>query len=230
MRTQILSLGLIVSIASILAGCGTSIALYYKVNDKVNTALTDENSPPERAVTTNVIIDLGNWRLEALSASPNNDFLALGMFNDSGSQDEGKLEIYNRFGQSLNRIFTNQNLIDMIESSTTATYPSSGVAMNPFALGYQDDSILIVHIQPIFSNDSTLLDVEMKIDLKTELVFGTPIFFKRTQRPSFPVHPSKTQYDFTVMNGEMFVDGDKIDGLPNNIDPDPSLHDEVAVN
>ena len=230
MRTQILSLGLIVSIASILAGCGTSIALYYKVNDKVNTALTDVNSPPERAVTTNVIIDLGNWRLEALSASPNNDFLALGMFNDSGSQDEGKLEIYNRFGQSLNRIFNNQDLIDMIESSTTATYPSSGVAMNPFELGYQDDSILIVHIQPIFSNDSTLLDVEMKIDLKTELVVGTPIFFKRTQRPSFPVHPSKTQYDFTVMNGEMFVDGDKIDGLPNNIDPDPSLHDEVAVN
>ena len=112
MRTQILSLGLIVSIASILAGCDTSIALYYKVNDKVNTALTDDNSPPQRAVPTNVVIDLGNWRLEALSASPNNDFLALGMFHNNVK--EGKLEIYNRFGQSLNRIFDNDDLISMI--------------------------------------------------------------------------------------------------------------------
>ncbi len=230
MRTQILSLGLIVSIASILAGCDTSIALYYKVNDKVNTALTDDNSPPQRAVPTNVVIDLGNWRLEALSASPNNDFLALGMFDNAGTPKKGKLEIYNRFGQSLNRIFDNDDLKSMILSNTSGTQYPSDVAMNPFELGYQNDSILIVHIQPIFSSDSTLLDVEMKIDLKTELVVGTPIFFNRTQRPSFPVHPSKTQYNFTVMNGEMLVDGDKIVGLPNNIDPDPSHHDEVAVN
>lgn len=230
MRTQILSLGLIVGIASILAGCGTSIALYYKVNDKVNTALTDTNSPPERAVPTNVIIDLGNWRLEALSASPNNDFLALGMFDNAGTPKKGKLEIYNRFGQSLNQIFNNDELKSMIESSTTATYPSSGVAMNPYELGYQNDSILIVHIQPIFSSDSTLLDVEMKIDLRTQKVVGAPIFFDRTQRPSFPVHPSKTQYNFTVVNGEMLVEGNTMVGLPNNIDPDPSHHDEVAVN
>jgi len=229
MRTQTLSLGLIVSLTFMLAGCGTSIALYYKVNDKVNTALTDVNSPPQRAVPTNVIIDLGNWRLETLSASPNNDFLALGMFDNASTPKEGKLEIYNRFGQSLNRIFDNQDLISMIESSTNASYPIN-VAMNPFELGYQNDSILIVHIQPISSIDSTPLDVEMKIDLKTQQVVGTPIFFKRTQRPSFPVHPSKTQYNFTVMNGEMFVDGNRMVGLPGNIDPDPTLHDEVAVN
>ncbi len=228
MRTQILSLGLIVSIASILAGCDTSIALYYKVNDKVNTALTDDNSPPQRAVPTNVVIDLGNWRLEALSASPNNDFLALGMFHNNVK--EGKLEIYNRFGQSLNRIFDNDNLISMILSNTSGTQYPSDVAMNPFELGYQNDSILIVHIQPISSIDTTLKDVEMKIDLKTQLVVGTPIFFIRTQRPSFPVHRSKTKYNFTVMNGEMFVDGKKILGLPNNIDSNSLTHDEVAVN
>ena len=228
MRTQILSLGLIVSIASILAGCDTSIALYYKVNDKVNTALTDDNSPPQRAVPTNVVIDLGNWRLEALSASPNNDFLALGMSHNN--VEKGKLEIYNRFGQSLNRIFDNDDLISMILSNTSGTQYPSDVAMNPFELGYQNDSILIVHIQPISSIDTITKDVEMKIDLKTQLVVGTPIFFIRTQRPSFPVHPSKTQYNFTVMNGEMFVDGNKMVGLPNNIDPDPSHHDEVAVN
>ncbi len=229
MRTQILSLGLIVSIASILAGCDTSIALYYKVNDKVNTALTDDNSPPQRAVPTNVVIDLGNWRLEALSASPNNDFLALGMIDDSMPK-KGKLEIYNRFGQSLNRIFDNDDLISMILSNTSGTQYPSDVAMNPFELGYQNDSILIVHIQPISSIDTTLKDVEMKIDLKTQLVVGTPIFFIRTQRPSFPVHTSKTQYSFKVMNGEMFVDGKKILGLPNNIDSNSLTHDEVAVN
>ena len=102
--------------------------------------------------------------------------------------------------------------------------------MNPYELGYQNDSILIVHIQPISSIDTTLKDVEMKIDLKTQLVVGTPIFFIRTQRPSFPVHRSKTKYNFTVMNGEMFVDGKKILGLPNNIDSNSLTHDEVAVN
>lgn len=228
MRTQILSLGLIVSIASILAGCDTSIALYYKVNDKVNTALTDDNSPPQRAVPTNVVIDLGNWRLEALSASPNNDFLALGMFHNNVK--EGKLEIYNRFGQSLNRIFDNDDLISMILSNTSGTQYPSDVAMNPYELGYQNDSILIVHIQPISSIESITKDVEMKIDLKTQQVVGTPIFFIRTQRPSFPVHTSKTQYSFKVMNGKMFVDGKKILGLPNNIDSNSSTHDEVAVN
>ncbi len=228
MRTQILSLGLIVSIASILAGCDTSIALYYKVNDKVNTALTDDNSPPQRAVPTNVVIDLGNWRLEALSASPNNDFLTLGMFHNNVK--EGKLEIYNRFGQSLNRIFDNDDLKSMILSNTSGTQYPSDVAMNPFELGYQNDSILIVHIQPISSIDTITKDVEMKIDLKTQQVVGTPIFFIRTQRPSFPVHTSKTQYSFKVMNGKMFVDGKKILGLPNNIDSNSSTHDEVAVN
>ena len=101
--------------------------------------------------------------------------------------------------------------------------------MVPYGLGYQNDSILIVHIQPQ-SSGATPLDVEMKIDLNTQLVVGTPIFFNRTQRPSFPVHPSKTRYNFTVVNGEMLVDNNTMVGLPNNIDPDPSLHDEVAVN
>lgn len=227
MRTQILSLGLIVSIASILTGCDTPVALYYKVNDEVNTALTDDKNPPQRAVTTNVVIDLGNWRLEALSASPNNDFLALSMFDSAASK--GKLEIYNRFGQGLNRIFQNQDLKSMIESSTGTTYPSSVDAMVPYGLGYQTDSILIVHVQPQ-SSGARPLDVEMKIDLVTQQVVGMPIFFNSSQRPSFPVHPSKTLYTFEVINGEMFVNGIKMAGLPNNIDPNPSLHDEVAVN
>ncbi len=208
----------------ILSGCDSQF-LYYKVDNEVRSALTNDKNPPTTARETNVKIDLGNWRLYVMSVSPNNDYLAFGFLNqDSGTNMRGKLEIYGKYGKVLKRTFTNEQLKKLIEDGADLMYPLDVYAFHPFALGYENNKVLIVHIQP-YSTGLTPQNVELKINLETNKLVSAPLFFSRNQSRPFPAHASKNRFNFSVTDGEMFVNGNKLNGLPKNIDE--NLHDEV---
>ncbi|QYA24712.1 hypothetical protein G3I01_04050 [Gramella sp. MT6] len=211
----------------IFTSCGTTY-IYYKKDSKVKSAFANKGNPPDRVQTTNVDISIGNWRLDALSASPDAAYLALGMadINNPTSNSNGKLEVYSSFGKTLKYTFNDADLKSMIEGQSDIDYPSSVYAFHPFNLGYENDTILIAHIQPWNSSDLIPQDVELKIDLNTGEAIGVS-FFPRTNRPAMPQHPSKNRYNFEVINGEMHVNGNKLNGMPTGLDPD--LHDEVTL-
>lgn len=140
---------------------------------------------------------------------------------------KGKLEIYRSSGTSLVQTFSDKALGDMIESSANITYPANVNAFIPYKLGYENNHILIVYIQPQRTGDATPGDAGLKINLQTNKASGTTEFFERTNRPPLPEHPSKKIYQFEVKNVEMFVNGQKLQKLASGLDED--LHDEVTI-
>lgn len=227
MKLQYLRICAFLLLSVILTSCGSTF-IYFKKDDSVKSAVSDKGNPPDRVQLTNINIDLGNWRLDALSASPKADYLALGMaqINNPTSNSNGKLEIYSNFGRTLKYTFNDSDLKNMIESKANLTYPSAVYAFHPFNLGYENNKILIAHIQPWTTSDLTPQDVGLKIDLETGEAVSVE-FFPRTSRPALPEHESKNKFNFEVINGEMFVNGKKLNGMPAGIDPD--LHDEVTT-
>ncbi|MCH4822271.1 hypothetical protein ML462_03715 [Gramella lutea] len=227
MRLQSVKIFVILILSVIFTSCGSTF-IYFKKDNRVKSAISDKGNPPESVQLTNINIDLGNWRLDALSASPKADYLALGMaeINSPTSNSNGKLEIYSNFGRTLKYTFKDSDLKSMIESQADLTYPSAVYAFHPFNLGYENNKILIAHIQPWTTSDLTPQDVGLKINLETGKAVSVE-FFPRTARPALPEHGSKNKFDFEVINGEMFVNGKKLNGMPSGIDPD--LHDEVTA-
>lgn len=210
-----------------LSSCGSTY-IYYKKDAKVKSAFANKGNPPQTVQQTNVDISIGNWRLDALSVSPDGTHLALGMaqLNSPTRNSNGKLEVYSDFGRNLKYTFKDADLKRMIESKADLEYPDAVYAFHPFNVGYENKNILIAHIQPWSSSDAIPQDVALKIDLKTGKAVGVQ-FFPRTGRPPMPQHASKDKYNFEVINGEMFVNGQKLNGMPSGLDP--KLHDEVTL-
>ena len=211
----------------IFSSCGTTY-IYYQKGKTVKSAFANKGNPPDRVQATNVDIGIGNWRLDALSASPDANYLALGMadINSPTSNSNGKLEVYSNFGARKIYTFNDADLKSMIEGESDVDYPNSVYAFHPFDLGYENDTVLIAHIQPWNSSDLIPQDVELRIDLKTGEAISVS-FFPRTNRPAMPQHDSKNKFNFEVINGEMFVNGNKLNGMPSGLDPDN--HDEVTL-
>ncbi|HKJ48629.1 MAG TPA: hypothetical protein VJ973_06040 [Christiangramia sp.] len=211
----------------VLSSCGSTY-IYYKKDSQVKSALAKKGNPPDRVQSTNVNINIGNWRLDALSASPDAVHLGLGMaeFNDPTSNSNGKLEIYSDFGRKLKYSFDDADLKRMIEKKSSLEYPDAVYAFHPFNIGYENDNILIAHIQPWTTSDATPQDVGLKIDLRTGKAISVE-FFQRTGRPPMPEHSSKNKYNFEVVNGELLVNGQKLNGMPTGLDE--KLHDEVTL-
>ena len=224
---KLLKISLTLILFFFLTSCGSTY-IYYKKDNSVKSALSNKGNPPDRVQLTNIDINIGDWRLDALSASPEADYLALGMadINSPTSNSNGKLQVYSNFGQNLKYTFDDDDLKSMIEAESNITYPAQVYAFHPYNLGYENNDVLIAHIQPWTSSDLTPQDVGLKIDLKTGKAISVD-FFPRTSRPAMPQHDSKNKYNFEVINGEMFVNGNKLAGMPSGIDPD--LHDEVTT-
>ena len=227
MNSLILKTSIITMFLFVISGCGSQI-LFYKINNEVNSALSDTKNPPKKATPTNLNIQLGNWRLDAISASPNGgQYLALGFLSLPSHSLEGKLEIYKNFGKLISKTFDNNQLRKLIENSSEHKYGNTPFTFHPYALGYESDNILIIHLEVTDLVSAQVEEVDLFIDLLTNKVDRTSVFFDSTAPRPFPVHASKTKYNFEVINGEMFVNGNKLAGLPKGIDK--KLHDEVTV-
>lgn len=215
--------------AFFLISCGHTY-IYYEKDNRIKAVLTDKRNPPESVVQLNgPDIDNGSWRLDALSASPDAKFLALAYSQWDSFSSKAKLEVYDRFGKDLKFTINSEELRQMIETNSGLDYgdPSPFYLFHPFALGYENEKVLIVDVQPYSREDLTAQDVRLKIDLRTKEVVGTPVFFSRTNRPSFPSHRSKTRYDFEVIDGKMYVNGTLLNNMPSGISE--RHHDEVTL-
>ena len=221
------SIGLLLILFALFSSCKPTTQLYYKTEtiNKVESVLIVEDNGQIKRIPTNININIGSWILKDLSVSPKGTYLALSMMENALPPKKGKIEIYQN-GRKLMTTFSNQKIRKMIEMSSNISYPNNVDTFIPYALGYEKDHVLIVHIQPQAMSDHTPLDVELKIDLKTNKVVGSPIFFERGNSPSFPTFSSKNRYNITVNNSEIFVNGIKLLGMPNNIDK--YLYDSVT--
>lgn len=211
----------------IMISCGTT-QVYYTHNNSVKSALAHKGNPPSSVTHLNTDIDLGNWDLSALSASPDSEYLALGMVKLTSPREdsESKYEIYSSSGGTLEYTYDDEDIKEMIEDNSDGEYPPGVYLFYPIAFGYENDSILIMHIQPHYLGESLPQDVRLKINLRTNEVVGNAEFFSRTNRPPFPTHASKTKYNFEVINGKMYVNGTRLQGMPSGIG---ELHDEVTL-
>jgi len=210
----------------LFTGCNSQY-IYYKVDDEIKTAMTDSKTPPKTALKTNIRIDLKDWRLLSMSASPKNTYLALALIDrQSGTNLDARLDIYTNKGGYLYYSFTGEDLQSLIENALDYTYPNFTYAFFPFELGYENDNVLIARIEPEGSG-IVAQTVIIKIDLRTKKLIEKPIFLSRHNQYIYPTHTSKNKYNFTVIKGKMYINGEKLKGMPNNIDE--KLHDEVEL-
>ncbi|TDU40340.1 hypothetical protein BXY82_2387 [Gelidibacter sediminis] len=209
-----------------LLSCGTT-RIYYLKNKTVNSALMSNRQPFRANVLNEPAIQMGNWRLDALSVSPDGRYLALGSsqikspLNDSKS----KLEIYDVNLKQMKYTFYTNDLKQKFRINNDTDYGSIFYMLHPYKLGFRDGKTLVIQVQPYADAESIPMDALLEIDV----VSGAALSAKLVDRGDFTVInslPSKTNNTFEIRDGKMFVDGNQLTDMPTGLS---SPHDEVKI-
>lgn len=207
--------------------CGTT-HIFYQKNKTVNSALMSSKEPYHVKLVNSPGINMGNWRLDALSVSPNGCYLALGssQFISPMKNSKSKLEIYDLNAKQMKYTFYTSVLKQKFKINNLTDYGTNIYVLHPHKLGFKNDNILVIQVQPYACEDSIPLDALLEIDLTT----GTALSADLVDRGDFTVInslPSKARNTFDIREGKMYVDGKILTGMPTGLTN--SVHDEVKV-
>ncbi len=198
----------------ILYSCD-STRVFYQKNDKVYSALMGNDEPYKATILNAATINMGNWRLDDISVSPDGKYLALASSNWKSpiTSSEAKLEIYDLHSNNLKYTYDTADLKNLITPDVSDLF----YLLHPHKLDFQDKKTLVVQIQPYSSSDGLPQDVVLKIDLNSNKALESK-FVDRGDFSSFGIYPAKTDYNFEIINGVMHVNGSPLNGIPTGLE------------
>ncbi len=212
---------------SMLMSCGTTQIFYLK-NDVVQSALMSNKKPFHAKVLNVPSINMGAWRLDDLSVSPDGKYLALAsiLLKNSIFDSKTKLEVYDLKTNQLKYTYYSSDLKQKLRVNSSINYGDSLKFLQPYKLGFIDNKTLIVQIQPYVNSGVIPKDSQLQINLGTD----TAVTAKLVDRGDVSVItalPSKSRNSFEIRRGVMYVDNVVLNRMPTGLSE--QTHDEVLL-
>tara|TARA_R110000850_G_scaffold18580_2_gene56804 strand:+ start:20620 stop:21252 length:633 start_codon:yes stop_codon:yes gene_type:complete len=207
--------------------CGTTQIFYLK-NDVVQSALMSNKKPFHAKVLNVPSINMGAWRLDDLSVSPDGKYLALAsiLLKNSIFDSKTKLEVYDLKTNQLKYTYYSSDLKQKLRVNSSINYGDSLKFLQPYKLGFIDNKTLIVQIQPYVNSGVIPKDSQLQINLGTD----TAVTAKLVDRGDVSVItalPSKSRNSFEIRRGVMYVDNVVLNRMPTGLSE--QTHDEVLL-
>ncbi|WP_339890246.1 hypothetical protein [uncultured Flavobacterium sp.] len=187
------------------------------------------NKKPFHAKVLNVpSINMGAWRLDDLSVSPDGKYLALAsiLLKNSIFDSKTKLEVYDLKTNQLKYTYYSSDLKQKLRVNSSINYGDSLKFLQPYKLGFIDNKTLIVQIQPYVNSGVIPKDSQLQINLGTD----TAVTAKLVDRGDVSVItalPSKSRNSFEIRRGVMYVDNVVLNRMPTGLSE--QTHDEVLL-
>jgi hypothetical protein len=207
--------------------CGTTQIFYLK-NDVVQSALMSNKKPFHAKVLNVPSINMGAWRLDDLSVSPDGKYLALAsiLLKNPIADTKTKLEVYDLKTNQLKYTYTSSDLKQKLTINPSISYGNYLLFLQPYKLGFIDNKTLIIQIQRFYSSDSTPEDLQLQINLETDKALSAKIV-TRGDVSVITALPSKSRNSFEIRGGVMYVDNVVLNRMPTGLSE--QTHDEVLL-
>ena len=209
-----------------LMSCGTT-QIYYQKNKEVRSALMSNKQPFKVQLLNGPVINMGQWRLDAISVSPDNRYLALAsiLFTTSAYGAKSKLEIYDTQSRQIKYTYTTADLKQKFRINSSTNYGDLFYMLHAYKLGFKDNKTLMIQVQPYGRSDELPLDAQLVINLDTNTSVSSKLV-PRGDYSEITSLPSRSRNVFNIENGKMYVDGKLLINMPIDL---TKLHTEVLL-